>query len=460
VRGLLVTLALAGLPGAALAHGAQPRVTAIVFPTPLQGAPLLLTDTQGVFGYFGAEPRWLCEDAIAPNANVVAMVATAVPGAWLVATSLGVYLSTDDACTFARTPGLPETLAATQVSAHPARPDELVLLAVDAAAGGGYGVYRSLDGGRTFSGPDLTAAAPWRTLLRDPESPERLYLSGDTGTYRSDDGGASWVPITVTPDGASVNPGSVEFLATRPGADEVWGVVQRVPETLVIRSPDRGATWASVTTVPDLVDRLVFDAAGERALISTILGQVVRRDASDGPWSVGPGPVPGFGCLTRGPVTGDDTLYACADPFLTAPWSLARSDDFGRTWRSDLSALTAVSQRWACAAESPAVTACAGLCPGLAPGATCDAPDAQVTSADAGAAPADAAPPIAADGTLATDAATEADASVVAAASAGGGDCRTTPGNRPGPGALWALVFAGLFGGRLRAGRPRSPWAG
>lgn len=461
VRRLLVAAALAGLPGTALAHGAQPRVTAIVFPAPLQGAPLLLTDTQGVFGDFGAELRWLCEDAIAPNATIVAMVATAAPGSWLVATTSGVYVSTDDACTFARAPGLPESVAATVVSAHPARPDELVLLGIDVAAGGRYGVYRSVDAGRTFSGPDLGDAAPWRTLLRDPEAPERLYLSGGAGTYRSDDAGASWVPITVALEGTPVNSGSVEFLAARPGADEVWGVVQRVPETLVIRSRDRGETWASVTTVPDLVDRLVFDAAGERALISTILGQVVRRDASDAPWSIEPGPVPGFGCVTRGPAAGDDTLYACADPYLTAPWSLGRSDDFGRTWRSELSALTAVHERWACAAGSPAVTACAGLCPGLAPGETCDAPDAQVASPDAGPAPTDAAPPIAADVRPATDAVAEADSTVVgAAASAGGGDCRAMPGSRPGPGPLWAFVFAGLLGGRLRAGRPRSPWAG
>jgi hypothetical protein len=457
-RPLLVAAALVCLPGAALGHGAQPRVTAIVFPAPLQGAPLLLTDTQGVFGFFGAEPRWLCEDAIASNASIVGVVATAAPGAWLVATTLGVYLSTDDACTFARTPGLPDGVAPSVVSAHPTRPDELVLLAVDIAGGASYGVYRSEDGGRTFSGPDLSAAAPWRTLLRDPEAPERLYLSGDAGTHRSDDAGVSWVPITVALEDEVVSPGSVEFLATRPGADEVWGVVQRVPETIVIRSQDRGETWTSVTRVPDLVDRLVFDAAGERALISTILGQVVRRDALDGAWSVGQGPVPGFGCVTRGPAPGDDTLYACADPFLTAPWSLARSDDFGRTWQSDLASLAAVTRRWACAGDTPAVTACAGLCPGQAPGATCDAPDAQVESPDAGPVSSDAAP-----GADATDApladATDAplaDANVVEATRPGQGDCRASPGRGRGWAVLWGLGIVGLLGRRRAVRSPRS----
>lgn len=452
---LAATAALACLPGVALAHGAQPRVTAILFPAPLQGAPLLLTDTQGVFGFFGAEPRWLCEDAIAPNATIVSVVATAAPGAWLVATTLGVFLTTDDACTFARPPGLPEGVAPTAVSAHPARPDELVMLASSVEGGAHYGVYRSLDGGRTFTGPELSVEMPWRTLLRDPEAPDRLYLSGGAGTYRSDDAGASWVPITVAlGDAEAIAPGSVEFLAARPGADEVWGVVQRVPETIVIRSADRGATWVAATTVPDLVDRLVFDSAGERVFVSTITGYVARGDALAAAWTVEQAPAPGFGCVARAPTAGADTLYACADPYLTAPWTLAVSDDFGGSWRSGLDTLSAVTARWACDADTPAVTACADLCPGLAPGATCDAPDAAAPAPDAGAPRTDASPVNPNDAGPEADAAQSPDAGVIAATRAGGGDCAVTPGRGGARGALWAVLLAGLFGlGRAR----RSP---
>jgi hypothetical protein len=450
-RHVIPVALLATLPGTAQGHGAEPRVTSIVFPAPLGGAPLLITDTQGIFGYFGAEPRWLCEDAIAPNATIVGMAATATAGSWLVASTLGVYLSTDDACTFARAAGLPDDVAPSVLSAHPLRPDEMVLLASSTEGGGRYGVYRTLDGGRTFMGPDLFVEVPWRTLLRDPEAPDRLYLSGNAGTYRSDDAGASWAPISVSPRGEAVAPGAVEFLAARPGADEVWAVVQQVPEATVIRSRDHGATWEPVTTVPDLVDRLVFDSTGGRALISTLFGYVARSDTPDTVWSLEQAPAPGFGCVTRGPEPGDDTLYACANPFLTATWTLARSDDFGRTWRSELTSLAAVSARWACGTDTPAVTACVGQCPGLPPGATCESPDAQGTPPDAGPQPVDARAPVTPDARVGQDALV-ADAEVGGEARSGTGDCRAAPGTGGGWGAIWALACLGLAA-RRRARR-------
>lgn len=456
VRVTLVIFGLATLPGAALGHGAEPRLTSIVFPAPLGGTPLLISDTQGVFGYFGAEPRWLCDDAVAPNATIVGMVATATPGTWLVASTLGVFRSTDDACTFTRSPGLPADVAATVVSAHPSRPDELVLLTSSSEAGGRYGLYRTLDGGRTFLGPELVVDTPWRTLLRDPDAPERLYLSGNSGTYRSDDAGESWSEITVSPGDARVPPAAVEFLAVRPRVDEVWAVVQRVPESEFVRSSDHGATWTSVTTVPDLVDRLVFDSTGERALVSTLFGYVASSDAPFAAWSLSQAPAPGFACLTRGPMPADDTLYACANPFLTAPWTLARSDDFGRTWRSELTALTSVTARWACGADSAAAAACAGLCPGLPPGATCgETPEADAAAPGLGGDVRDAQPSEPSDGPLQADLLAR-DAASGAEGRSSGGDCRATPGTAAGWSALWTLLSVGLFA-RGRARRRRAP---
>jgi len=224
-----------------------------------------------------------------------------------------------------------------------------------------------------------------------------------------------------------------------------------VPEATVIRSRDRGATWEPVTTVPDLVDRLVFDSTGGRALISTLFGYVARSDTPDTVWSLEQAPAPGFGCVTRGPEPGDDTLYACANPFLTATWTLARSDDFGRTWRSELTSLAAVSARWACGTDTPAVTACVGQCPGLPPGATCESPDAQGATPDAGPQPVDARAPVTPDARVGQDGLV-ADAEVGGEARSGTGDCRAAPGTGGGWGAVWALACLGLVA-RRRARR-------
>jgi photosystem II stability/assembly factor-like uncharacterized protein len=38
----------------------------------------------------------------------------------------------------------------------------------------------------------LPANAGARTTVSDPQHPERVYAAGDTGVYRSDDGGQIW----------------------------------------------------------------------------------------------------------------------------------------------------------------------------------------------------------------------------------------------------------------------------
>lgn len=86
---------------------------------------------------------------------------------------------------------------------HPTDPDR-VLIAVSAA-----GVYLSEDGGATWrasnrgitvpfepGNPELEFGQCVHKVARDPANPERLYLQHHGGIYRSDDGGASWKPMT------------------------------------------------------------------------------------------------------------------------------------------------------------------------------------------------------------------------------------------------------------------------
>lgn len=86
---------------------------------------------------------------------------------------------------------------------HPADPDRL-LIAVSAA-----GVYLSEDGGTTWQASNRGITVPFvpgnpelefgqcvHKVARDPANPERLYLQHHGGIYRSDDGGASWEPMT------------------------------------------------------------------------------------------------------------------------------------------------------------------------------------------------------------------------------------------------------------------------
>lgn len=125
------------------------------------------------------------------------------------------------------------------------------------------GVYRSLDGGATWSPANAGVRAenlPTRypetghnvhRVVMHPRKPDRLYRQCYNGTYRSDDFGASWTEIT---GGLPSDFGYA--IATDPADPDT---VFQVPESSahmrapvdgrlrVFRSPDAGATWASMS---------------------------------------------------------------------------------------------------------------------------------------------------------------------------------------------------------------------
>jgi hypothetical protein len=64
-------------------------------------------------------------------------------------------------------------------------------------AAGQFHVYRSTDGGRTWTGLDGTGTTaipdlPVHTFIVDPTNRQRLYVGTDAGVFTSIDGGANW----------------------------------------------------------------------------------------------------------------------------------------------------------------------------------------------------------------------------------------------------------------------------
>jgi photosystem II stability/assembly factor-like uncharacterized protein len=144
------------------------------------------------------------------------------------------------------------------VLVHPDDPARL-LIAISAA-----GVYRSEDGGATWEasnkgivvgfvpeGGELEFGQCVHKVARDPGDPERLFLQHHGGIYRSDDGGATWVPMTgiggmdfgfpvvahpTRPSTAYLLPlDSDLYRCTPDGRCVVW------------RTNDAGATWEPLT---------------------------------------------------------------------------------------------------------------------------------------------------------------------------------------------------------------------
>jgi hypothetical protein len=397
------------LPASALAHGANPRVLELVA-APAPESLWVVTDVQGLFGLGGVSgSRWLCEDAVRPNAGFLSVVPLSDDGRrFVVATVLGLASTDDAGCTFAAVDGPLGATFTLGLRADPENHDDLVT--ASALPRGPNDVWRSVDGGRVWTAAGLALEGPARSVVRGAADPTHVWVSGPDGLFHSADSGASFEPLAFELDGETPDPGSVYFLggpAAPERREEVWAVVQRLPWSLLVRSVDTGARWSLVTRISDPVGSLAFDPQDERrVLVATVFGVPWRTD--DGiAWRELLAPAAGFGCLTS-PRPGTP-LRACADPAAGAPWAVAESDDFGDTWRPLYTRFQDTRARWGCGRESAAEQACAALCPGVAPGAECTlcaTPEACFET-DAGAPDADAGRVL--DGTAA-DAAHGADA--------------------------------------------------
>jgi len=382
--------AMLASPAAARAHGGQPIVQEILFPgralgsgTP--GEAWALTNNQGLYAGLPGEFEWLCEDAVVQNAGLQGLlVLDADRREWLVATNYGLYRSRDGGCSFAVLDGPLGTAVPLGLWQHPTRPLEIVV-ATQNPGPTPDDLWRSTDGGETFTPAGLGIIERARWFTRSEAAPDVLYLAHSEGLARSDDGGATFVPLPLGPEALGAAPEEMTLLGTHPTRpDEVWAAIERFPDSTVIRSRDRGQTWAPVLEVPDAPTGFVMTLDGEEALIATYF-EGWRRSVDGGEtWSAEDERVPLIGCLTRAP--GDTTIWACSNVFIRGPWVLGRSDDAGKTWAPALRRYQDIAGLWACPPESPAARQCAGLCPGQSIGAACGEADAALPDADASAA--------------------------------------------------------------------------
>lgn len=372
--------ALLLLPAWAAAHGGTPQVNQISFPTQLGQRPFALTDNQGVFaGVAGVGYRWLCEDAVRPSVDMLSVALMGAGERMLVATLDGVLASDDGGCTWAPVEGPLGAHLTAGLWPHPSRPDEV--LTVSVRPDGSDDVFRSTDGGRTWTGAGLTLTGRTRGLLRAPSNAARVYLASGAGAFRSDDAGATFEAITLGPPALDVRPAEFDLLAVSPDdADTLFAFVERFPDTLILRSTDAGATWAQVLAVPDVPKSLVFACAGDAALLVSPFDGF-RRSADGGKtWAPAPSPVERIGVVEREPETA--RLWASTNVFFGGPWVLAYSDDFGRTWTPHFERYQDIDARWTCPADSTTARECGDFCPGLPPGATCPTPTPDPAHAD------------------------------------------------------------------------------
>lgn len=130
------------------------------------------------------------------------------------------------------------------------------------SVGYGDGIYRSRDGGRSFTHMGLDASEHIARIVIDPRDSDRVIVAaqgplwsagGDRGIYLTEDGGETWTRTLEVDEhtGATdlvVDPRDpdVMYAATYQRARRVWTLIDGGPGSGVWKSTDGGLTWRTI----------------------------------------------------------------------------------------------------------------------------------------------------------------------------------------------------------------------
>jgi photosystem II stability/assembly factor-like uncharacterized protein len=127
----------------------------------------------------------------------------------------------------------------------------------------GDGVYRSGDGGKTWRNTGLRESKHVARIVIDPANPDVAYVAalgnlwaagGERGVYKTSDGGRTWTPVlAIDADTGAVDlvmdpsDARVLYAATYQRRRATWGFNGGGPGSGIHKTTDRGLTWTRLT---------------------------------------------------------------------------------------------------------------------------------------------------------------------------------------------------------------------
>jgi photosystem II stability/assembly factor-like uncharacterized protein len=131
------------------------------------------------------------------------------------------------------------------------------------SVGYGDGVYKSLDGGKSWKRVGLEKSEHVGKIVFDPRDSNVVFVAaqgplwgpgGDRGLYKTPDGGKTWSRVLNVSENTGItdvviNPRNPDVMlaASYQRRRHVWTLIDGGPESAIHRSTDAGKTWAKVS---------------------------------------------------------------------------------------------------------------------------------------------------------------------------------------------------------------------